>query len=262
MSIFGEETITIDESPEQGQEEAIAVENQEEQQTEELETEQSETEESELSPDKGQGDDLILGKFKNNDELARAYSELQKQFTQSRQQPTQQQPQVQQQQPTDYNEVFWDRFNQDPLGTMEFLVNNVVSQKTAPIYEQREQETLGKNIEAIAKDYKQATTEEGMTAMFQKVGEIAQDLGNPKLAQNPSPRVLKMAALELWGDSKAQLYSKAKDQGRQEAEDARRAKQGANSFAVSKKPNEAPKTEADHILDGMMAASGKRGLFG
>ena len=262
MSIFGDETITFEDSPE-GQESDIAVETEnEEQPNNELETEQSETEESESSPE-GQGENLILGKFKNNGELARAYSELQKQFTQSRQQPTQQQQfqQPEQQQP-DYTEVFWENFNNDPLKTMEFLVSNVVNQKTAPIYEQREQETLGKNIEALAKDYKQATTEEGMTAMFQKIGEIAQDLGNPKLAQNPSPRVLKMAAQELWGDSKAQLYTKAKEQGRLDAEASRQAKLGVTAIGVTKKPNEAPKSEADHIIDGMMAASGKRGLFG
>jgi|GEM_PF-5754156 len=285
MSIFGDETITPPSaSPEAGQEANGAVdpeheepdfndddpEQQEEQQADPDEDEGEDESEDEPSPDDGQGGKLILGKFKSQDELARAYLNLQRQFTQERQRQAQtqnQQSQLPAQQPQagqpDLNQVFWERFKTDPIGAIQAVALYVAQQQTAPILERQVTATVSQNLAAVAREYRQLQTQEGMKQLYERVAEIAEELGNPQLAQQPTLRVLRMAASELWGDTKAQVYQKAKQAGRAEAERTRQAKQGLGVQGVAaKRQPDTPKTPEQEIMDGLLSAAQDGGLFG
>lgn len=267
MTIFNPST-PADESPELGHEEEAAEtfenEQEEEQFDEAVEGEHEEhTEDGEPSEEE-HGDQLLAGKYKSVEDLVSGYKNLERQFHQSRQQQqTQQVPQQfqQQEQPMDYNEVFWEQFRENPLSTMQYLIDNAVNSRTAPIYEQRQNEVMARNIQDVAKEYAQVNSEEGMSQLFGRVQEIAQELGNPQLATNPTPRILRMAAQEAFGDTKAQLYQKAKQAGRTEAENARRTKQGLPSTQTAKK-QEQQKTEEDLVRESIRNAGRRGGIFG
>jgi len=80
------------------------------------------------------GEQLILGRFKNQDEVTKAYQELEKKFTQTSQEnatyrkqteirevfPPQQPTQPVQEQPVNTDELFWT----NPVGTMERLLDS------------------------------------------------------------------------------------------------------------------------------------------
>ena len=264
-NIFGNETTPAEESlDESRQVDEAAVEAE----TEEIEDldDQDLDEEDDLPPDDpGQGEELLAGKFKTQDELAKGYLELQKKFTQTAMQAKQQPNQQTTQQPdnADMEEVFWNQFQTNPLATMQYLIDNVVSQKTAPITAREQEAALGRLMDPIAKEFKQVRTEEGMNQLFEKIGEIATEMGNPQLAHNPSPRILRLAAQELYGDGKAAMFKNAKEAGRQEAEEARRNKQSVSVNVNSKKKSqEAPKSAADMIKEGIFSSGNNGSIFG
>lgn len=253
MSLFGEETITVDEDAYEDQSEETAVDTDSEEVTDEVTEETELTDEEETDSEPEQSDELLLAKFKSTDDLMKAYTELQKQFTQNRQQKPAAQP--------DADELY-QSYDRDPVATINYLVQQGIQQALSPIHQERQIESLTKNLDPVAKEYKQLHSDEGVNQLFQKIGELSQDFGNPELVRNPTQRIIKMAAAELWGsETKGQVFQTAREQGRQEAESMRKQKLGL-AVTTTKKPTEAPKTEADHIIDGMMAASGKRGLFG
>lgn len=265
MSIFGDDTIPESLSPElSGHEEEAAAETENEQ-YEEQETEADVNTEEETDPDAGHSDELLAGKYKTVEELAKGYKNLEAQFHKSRQQPEAQQPQQQQQsQETaeEFNDRVYAAFNKDPAGTINYLVQQQLQQALAPIQQERQLSSMGKNIEPIANEYAQLHTDEGSEQFFAKVREIADELGNPELIRNPSQRVLRMAATELWGsESKSQIYDKAKEAGRIEAETSRRNKLGV-AVSVTQKPTTTPKTEADIIREGILGAGSRGGIFG
>lgn len=270
MNIFDGVTTPADESPEEsGHEEEAAVntENEEMNDEDQDDDQDTSTDEDESPDNSGQGEDLLAGKFKTQDDLVKGYQEAQRKLTQLAQQTKQSQTQQPvQQQPNDSGnteEIFWESFQKNPLGTMQYLIDTAVTNKTAPIYERDQQKVLATNMDPIAKKYAQVRTEEGMSQLFERVNDIAQEMGNPGLAQNPSERVLKMAAEELFGDNAATLFKKAKQAGRQEAEEARRNKQGVAVNTNSKKQQqEAPKTEADLVKENIRNASRPTGIFG
>ncbi|WP_438447418.1 hypothetical protein [Gorillibacterium sp. sgz5001074] len=296
-SIFGDVSTTFGESPE-GQEEleAGAPEGEEiDDQDTDLDGDEGaegeyddSADEDDDSDDDGDGEPPADGQgeedpvaalgFKSAADLAKSYKELRKTFTQSRQQQPAGQPGQpsagQQQQPADgqgaqdLNQVFWNNFRENPMGTLQYLIQQsatqLVQQSVSPLMEDRQTEQLSRNIESVAKDYRQIGTPEGMQQLMEKVQEIAeQDFGNPGLANNPSPRLLRLAAQELFGDSKAKVFQKAKQKGRQEAEEARRRKQGLGAPAGSRKPA-APqaKSVADEIGDSIVKAGRGGGIFG
>lgn len=252
MSLFGEETITMTEDSVEEQSEEVAVDTESEEVTEEVEQETELTEEVEDS-EQEQSEELLLGKFKSTDDLMKAYTELQKSFTQSRQQPKPE--------PVDNNELL-EAYDRDPIATMNYLVQQGIQQALSPIHQERQVESLTKNFDPIAKEYKQLHSDEGVNQFFSKISELAVEFGNPELVKSPTQRIMKMAASELWGgETKAKVYNSALEQGRQDSENLRKQKQGL-AVATTKKPNEAPKTEADIIMDNIMAANNRGGLFG
>jgi hypothetical protein len=234
----------------------------------EEEIEEDPDEEEEADPDEDGNSDpkLLAGKYKNVDELLKGYQNLQREFTKSRQPQGQQQPASQTPvQPVgtpEQSKQFWDVFQQNPLGTMQYLIDNAVAARTAPINEQRESDVLSRNIESLSKEFKQVGTEDGMKQLFGKVAEIAEEMGNPNLAKSPSPRILRMAATEAFGDTKQAVYNKAKQQGRNEAEAARAAKKGLPAARTGSKPkvtNQQQLSPEDEIRQGIMAANGRGG---
>lgn len=248
--MFGEETITITEDSQEEQSEELAVETESE--YEEVTEENTEVTEEVEDSEPEQSEELLLGKFKSTDDLMKAYTELQKSFTQSRQQKPEQVD----------NEQLLDAYDRDPLSTINYLVQQGIQQALSPIHQERQVESLTKNFDPIAKEYKQLHSDEGVNQLFSKISELAVEFGNPELVKNPTQRIMKMAASELWGgETKAKVYNSALEQGRQEAIDSRRQKQGL-AVTTTKKPNEAPKTEADVIMDNIMAANSRSGLFG
>jgi hypothetical protein len=295
-SIFGDETITPPVSPEEtGQDEGVAGDPESEETFEdeleggeeadleggegdEQDQEQPESDEQESSPaSAGQGDGLILGKFKTQDDLAKAYLELQREFSRRTAQggvgSQQQAPaaaavpqpgeQPGQQQPPDYNSMFWQNFRDNPLGTIEALVGHIVNARTAPIFEERRAASISSGIQEVAKEYRQQLSDvEGLKALTEKVGELAQEFGNPELLRNPTPRILRMAAQELWGDTKAQAFEKGKQIGRTEAERTRQAKQGLGASGGARRGAEPAKSLEQEIKDGILAAGRGGGLFG
>lgn len=251
--MFGEETITITEDSIVEQSEELAVETEIEQDQEEVTEENTELTEEVEDSEQEQSEELLLGKFKSTDDLMKAYTELQKSFTQSRQQPKPE--------PVDNNELL-DAYDRDPIATMNYLVQQGIRQALSPIHQERQVESLTKNFDPIAKEYKQLHSDEGVNQLFSKISELAVEFGNPELVKSPTQRIMKMAASELWGgETKAKVYNSALEQGRQDAENLRKQKQGL-AVTTTKRPNEAPKTEADVIMDNIMAANNRGGLFG
>lgn len=278
MSIFGDETITPDQSPfEDGQEDVGAVDAETENEADESDSDegeyqnQSEEDEDDGAPEDGQAHDdpvAALG-FKSAEEMAHSYRELRKSYTQSRQQLSQS-PQGQQQPPAqsgqgqdDHNAVFWANFRDNPLGTMQYLIQQasgqIVQQHVSPLVEREQSKELSLNIEAVAKEYRQINTPDGMKSLMERVADIAEDFGNPGLAANPSKRILDMAARELYGDSKAKVYQQAKAKGRQEAEATRSKKAGLSAPTGSKKAP--PVTPEQQIINDIFGAGGG-GIFG
>lgn len=260
MSDFFEPATTGETSPVEGQEVDAAaeqeVQNQENQEEgQELQNEVDQ-ESEETSPD-GQ-EELIAGKFKSTDDLVKAYKNLEREFHKSRQKQPEQNQQPQQSQ--DNNEAFWQVFQNDPMGTVQFLVNQMVQQQTAPIYEQQANAQLTNNMNTLAQDYQQLYTEEGVNTFSSTVHSIAEELGHPEWIQNPPKRILQMAAQEAFGDSKADLYRKAKQQGKEEAENLRKQKQGLS--ASTSKPQQQQKSMEEQIAEAIVQAGYGGSMFG
>lgn len=287
-SIFGEETITLPGSPEEsGQDDGAAEEveneeafeeqdnhgNEEAEFEDESDDDQAEGDEDDAPPEDGQGDGLILGKFKTQGDLVKAYQNLERAYTQQRQgggqQLSQDSPATPQQpgqnQRAELTNVFWERFKADPLAAMEAVVSHMVDNRTAPIFEKDRTNTLSSNLQTIAKDYRQAGTEEGLKQLLGKVQEIAEDVGNPDLIRNPSERVLRMAAREAFGDTAAKAFAKGKEAGRVDSERARASKANAAVRAGGKGSKQAgeAKSPEQEIADAILAAGkGGGGIFG
>jgi hypothetical protein len=268
MSIFGTESTPEDFVPAQDTTNELAEqEYSEPEEQPEFEAEQEEqyeehSEEEQTDPE-GHSDELIAGKFKSQEDLINAYKNLERKLhaPQQQQQPTQQQQQSQMW-TEDQRDAVINAFNNDPIGTINYFAQQAVTQAVNPLQQERAFERTIANIEKVAQSYAQVNTEDGMSQLMTRVNEIAQDFGNPNLAKAPTPRVLEMAARELWGNtSTAQLYQQAKAAGRQEAEAARRAKTGL-AAPSNIKPKQAPRTTGDSIRDGILAASRNSGLFG
>lgn len=286
MGMF--DSTPVIESP-QGQEEMTAeptqteteeqitepVEQQEEHEVQEESLEEETTEQEEAPSDEEQGD-LIAGKFKSTDDLVKSYKELEKKFHQNRQQDSKPQSQQQTQQPQiqpqdDLNAVFQDYWEQNPAGVMQYAMQQMMDQRMKemqeqyinPLREERQTEVLANDIGELSGQYGQLMTEDGLGSLFNQVQEIAAEIGNPDLAKNPTKRVLRMAAGELWGEpSKAAMYQKGKDEARQASEQTRRQKQ-ALATKTTKKPKETPKTEEQIIQDRILNAGYRSGgIFG
>lgn len=265
--MFEDELSTTEEtSPTEGQEvESADVQDQEVEQQEEQEVSNEETPE-ESQEDEGQGE-LIAGKFKSQDDLIKAYKNLEKQFHKSRQpEPEQQQYQQQQtlqQQVEDPNSVFWDAFQNNPMGTIQWLINQGVQEQVAPIYERQSTNEFAQNLYDVSQEspeYSQINTDEGLNKLIETVQDIAEELGNPELASNPSKRMLRMAAQEAFGN-KADLYKQAKQKGYEEAEQNRKAKQGLGAPST-KKPKQADKSPEEQLADMIVSAGRSGGIFG
>lgn len=281
--IFGGETIPVPGSSPEGHDDPAAVDTNEEEQGEEQldqdeqqeqggeeadEQDSDSDEEDEQSEHSGQ---LLAGKYKTTDELVRAYKELEKKFHGERQgggqqpqQPAAPAPVPQGGNEADLDQAFWSAFRDSPRTTFMAAVEHFVNQRFAPIQEERQTETLGKNFDGLIKEYRQLTTDEGMQQFATAIRDVAAELGNPDLVRNPTPRVLRMAAQEAFGDSKAKAYQKGKEAGRQESEQARQNKQGlgAKGGARPAKGGAEPTLEQS-IKEGILAA-GKSGggIFG
>jgi hypothetical protein len=204
----------------------------------------------------------------------KAYNELRKDYTRKSQELAnyrRQQPQQMQQNPAPQqgqgasNDAFWQDMSSDPLGTISKITQQnamlIAQQYVAPIYEERAMSALGKNLESIGKDYPQIADPKAMQTLFNKVSEIAQEVGNPQLAQYPSPRILKLAAQELYGKNTAKVYQQAKKAGQEEALNNIRQKQGL-SVNAGVKPQQANKTIEEQIADNIVSAGRKGGIFG
>lgn len=279
--IFGDEgTITVSESPDaSGQEEQTAGQFttegddagfEEQDDFEDGDEQDEQDDEGSESPDEsGQDDQPLPGGFKSTEDLAKAYQSLRAEYTKSRQQLAQvsatpiSQPQVQPGgQPMDPNSVFWDHFRDNPLGTIQQLVSMATQQQVAPLQQAREDEQLLRNVETLAKQYPKAATDEGMGLLFGKVAEIANEIGNPGLIKSPTPRILRMAAAEAFGESGAKAYEQGKRAGREETAAARRTKQAANMPKGGKKQTEGELSPVEQMKANILAASQGGGIFG
>lgn len=284
-SIFGDETITPpgaspdlsgqddaetagdpgNESIDNDQDHDNDIESDEELDGDDGEQDDPDEEEEGAPPhDDGQGG-KILGKFRTQKDLEQAYLNLQREFTKARQggsqpaggQPATQQPPAAANGQADPNEAFWAQFRDNPLQAIMSVAAFAAGNQIAPLQEQQRASAVAANIKEIAKEYRQAGTQEGLPILMGKVREIAEDLGNPSLAENPTPRVLRMAAQEAWGDTKAQVYKKGKDAARAEAERNRQNKQGLGARSGARQ-QPSDKTPEQSIKEGILAA-GKAG---
>jgi len=283
MSIFGDETITVTESPDEGQEEVMAEETENEESfddNDESESfdqedegdgddEQADDDEHDSSPEDGQDDGLILGKFKTKEDLAKAYQNLEREYTKARQgagqQPGNQSSVVTQQndqQQPDLNTMFWERFRDNPLQTMEAVIGHIVNDRTAPIFEERRTATLSSHIQNIAKSYPQVGTEEGLKQLVDKVREFAEEVGNPELIRNPTDKIMRFAAREAFGDTASKAFEKGKAAGRSESERTRQSKQGLGTKGGAKQQPAPAMSEEESTKAGILAAGRGGGLFG
>lgn len=140
--------------------------------------------------------------------------------------------------------------------TAEFKIN-MMERGLAYKEEREENNRINSGIDALIPRYPEIATEEGFALFSDKIRELQNDMGTRKL----SDRILKMAAAEVWPESKTQLYQTAKAKGKQEALDNIRAKQGVTT-TTTKKPNEQPKSLEDQIADNIMNAGRSGGIFG
>lgn len=291
MSIFGDETITPSGvSPDlSGQDDAETagdpgndtidndqdldnedIDNDEELDGDDGEQDDPDDDEDGEPPADGQGE-KILGKFRTQKDLETAYINLQREFTKSRQgggqpasgqQPAQQQAPVADNGQPDPNQAFWDQFKDNPLQAIMSVAAFAAGNQIAPYEEKQRAATVAANIKEIAKEYRQAGTQEGLPILMDKVREIAEDMGNPSLADYPSPRVLRMAAQEAWGDTKAQAFKKGKDAARAELERNRQNKQGLGAKSGARQ-QKGDKTPEQSMKDAILAAGrGGGGIFG
>lgn len=264
MSIF-EPSTPVEASPIEGQEvETAEVEQEQEEilnddqgiQEDELDSDQEENEE-ELPLDDEQGqEELIAGKFKSQDDLIKAYKNLEREFHKSRQH--QQEPTQPQQPERDVNEMFWEDFQSNPFATLHNFVQAMVENQTAPIFEQQSNTQISQNISELSHAYPQINTEDGLRSLYTKVQEIASEEGLN--ASKPSKRLLKIAADELFADSKATLYQKAKAEGKRQAEQTRRSKLGL-SGPKNTKPKQTEKTPEELIAESIVKAGSRGGIF-
>jgi hypothetical protein len=247
---------TQESSPVEGQEEA-AQGAQTEQQEGQQEGQQQEVQQ-EVQQEQPQFD------------YVKAYAELRKDYTRKAQELAnyrRQQPQQMQQNPAPTqgqgagNDAFWAAMQGDPTGTIANIAQQYAAQMVAPIYEQQAMNTLGKSLEAVGKDYPQIADPKAMQTLFSKVSEIAQEVGNPQLAQYPTQRILKLAAQELYGDRASAVYQQAKKAGQEETLNNIRQKQGL-SVNAGVKPQQAQKTIEDQIADSIVSAGRRPGIFG
>lgn len=263
MSIFDSQSTPVDFVPEQDTTNNSAERDDQEYQGEEEEQyddqHEEHTDDEETDPS-GHSEELIAGKYRTQEDLINAYKALERKLHAPQQPPQQQeQPQYQPRQMSveEQRDEVIRMLNEDPIGTLNYFVNQAVN----PIQQERAMDRTIANIEKIGMSYAQVNSEEGLGQLLGKVKEIAEDFGNPNLSRNPTPRVLEMAAKELWGtQSMSQVYQQAKAAGRQEADASRRAKAGL-AAPGSTKPREAPKTAGDSIREGILAASRGSGLF-
>lgn len=198
------------------------------------------------------------GQFNSAEELLDAYTKQQAAITFLRHQapgtadPGKQQP-GQVPQPDD---AFWDQLQENPKAAVQELVNAAL----APIQQERQMETLTRNLDPIAKHYEQMHTEDGIAQFYGKVSEIANEMGNPSLIRNPSPRILRMAAEELWGrETREKAYRSGVEKGREEAEVARRNKQQLD-VKVTPKTQES-KSPVDEVADAILEAGREKSWF-
>lgn len=286
MSIF-EPATTIDESPVTGQEEAMTAEQDNEAQeyteTEGTEVETGAEETTQYQEEGSPSDEETeQGEETEQFDFATAYKELRKDYTRKAQElaelKRQGQPPMQQQgqgQGPDIEQLtnqFWDEFQRDPVNTLYRFADSVadqrlqgyrqqVEQMIVPIYEGQAANAYAKNMNEVAKVYPDLHTNDGFHKFNEKLSEIAQELGNPNMVHNPPKRVLDMAAREVFGESTARLYQKAKAQGKEEALNNIRTKQGL-APATGAKQKEQPISIEDQIANSIVGAGRKGGIFG
>jgi hypothetical protein len=272
MSMFPDPT-PVNESPDQGHEEVTAeleqdeIEQQEEVEQDEYEKEDQDQDEEELEeneesdPDEGHSEELLAGKYKSVDDLVKGYKNLEKSFHESRNKKSDPPQQPQQNQDVSAQQLM-EYFEQDPIAVMNYIAQQATQQAVTPFAERERETSLKSNFAPIAEQYAQQLSQEGgIDAYWEKIGEIADDLGNPKLRSNPSKRVMKMAAEELWGgESKSKVYQAAVQKTRKEMEQARRSKQA--SVKTGKKPISNKQTEEDFIRESIVNAGRSGGMFG
>jgi hypothetical protein len=266
MSIFEPNSTPADESPEIGHEEEAAEQYEDQDLSEEIEQDNVQTEEEESDPDAGHSEEqLLAGKYKNVDELVNGYKNLERAFHTQRNQPKQPQQQpIEQQEPSvpnlsDPDDIIA-AINRDPVGTIAQIAQMAYQQ--ARTTESKEQQ-FESGLAEIGEKYREyIKSDEDLGTFYGKVAEISRELGvNPR---SPSPRILRMAAQDLWGDNQpkiSQAYKQGKEAARKEQEEARRSKAGLGA-PVGARPKETPKTPEDEIADRIVSAGTRKGIFG
>ena len=284
MSIFEPATIQT-ESPEMGQDEVATAEAQEMQDTAQEPIEETQVEagadeaqevEEQPSDDTEQGNESQLNYEVAYRELRRDYTRKAQELAELKrgqvQSPAQQVAGQGQPDMSALTDQFWEEFQRDPVNVLFRFADSVadqrlqnyqqqVEQMVAPIYESQAAQAYAKNMESIAKIHPELRTPEGYQQFNEKVHEIVNEVGNPNLIYNTPKRILDMAAKELFGDTGARLYQKAKAQGKEEALNAIRTKQGL-STQTGTKPKEQPVSLEDQVANSIVGAGRKGGIFG
>lgn len=281
--IFGDETIPVQSESPEGHDEETAVETENEEDfdnEQDVDSEEEQEEDESGNEDSGADEEdqqehsetLLAGKYKTPEDLVKAYKELERQFHQGRSGGVQQQQPANQtgvvqlpdqpgQQP-DLNNVFWERFRDNPLATMEAVIGHIVNDRTAPIFEERRSSSIASHIQTIAKSYPQVGTEEGLKQLVDKVREFADEVGNPDLLRNPTDKIMRFAAREAFGDTVSKAFEKGKAAGRSESERTRQSKQGLGAKGGAKQQQAPAMSEEESTKAGILAAGRGGGLFG
>lgn len=268
MSIFEETTTSSQEvTPDNGQGEEMEPEVEIEE-GQEFETENDDQFEEESSPEEGQEE------FEEDDnfDYRTAYKNLLPEFTRRSQELSQlrkgQQPPDDGQGQFDHeamNQQFVEDLQTDALGTMLRLINSVAGQRVneavSPLQQKEAASAYNANMQDVAKEFPAVRNEEGYNQFVANLQALAQEYGNPNLLNNPPKSLLKLAAQETFGDSKTDVYNKAKAKGKIEAMNNLKAKQGL-SGPVGTKPQETKKSDADLYREAIRNAGGRGGLFG
>lgn len=155
-----------------------------------------------------------------------------------------------------------EEYKDDPaLKLIEQMIEAKVAERTADIRQKQEQDVLESKLSAVAREFPALRESQNVNKLAQKAFEIARDLGNPQLAKNPSPRLLKMAAQELFGDTKARVYEKGRADGASKANGSA-IKDSLNPVSTGAALGKEPQKGPEDLLAEMIVNAGKgSGIF-
>lgn len=216
----------------------------------------------------GNEEKLILGKFKSQEDLERAYRQLEGFSTKNAQQlaelrkqaqtPAPRQPvgqgmppQVQATAISDLNTQFTERFINDPVGTLQAVVGSMLGNQIAPLQQQQKDHELKLEMAAMGAKY----------GDFYTLGDQIQEVYKANPALWNLPNSLEMAYKIAKADYGADALKRAREAGRAEASQTLLQKQGLSVEGQQAKSGRTETPSPEDEVRASILKAGRGGLF-